>query len=118
MMTVLLWHVDEHVVELLERVVVSIAAEDGRHLLFSFTLSLISTNVHTLQTRSIIDEQIGELRRHFIIHHPVHHANIVVGEEVNSTILSLHRHHIRIGLLFSSENVQRHTDQTVGFQLR
>ena len=35
MMTVLLWHVDEHVVELLERVVVSIAAEDVRHL---FTL--------------------------------------------------------------------------------
>ena len=37
MMTVLLWHVDEHVVELLERVVVSIAAENVRHLLL-FTL--------------------------------------------------------------------------------
>ena len=35
MMTVLLWHVDEHVVELLERVIVSIAAEDVRHLLFT-----------------------------------------------------------------------------------
>ena len=36
MMTVLLWHVDEHVIELLERVIVSIAAEDVRHLLIYF----------------------------------------------------------------------------------
>ena len=38
MMTVLLGHVDEHVVELLERVVVSIAAENVRHFTFLFTL--------------------------------------------------------------------------------
>ena len=86
-MTVLLWHVDEHVVELLERVVVSIAAKDVRHLLFLFTLPLICTNVHTLQTRTIIDEQIGQLGRHFIIHHFEDYAYIVVGEKVNSTIL-------------------------------
>ena len=82
-------HVDEHVVELLERVIVSIAAEYLRHLLWYFYLfpSLICTNVHTLQTRAIIDEQIGQLGRHFIIHNLEDHANIVVGEEVNSTIL-------------------------------
>ena len=62
-MTVLLWHVDEHVVELLERVVVSIAAKNIRH--FTFFLSLICTNVHTLQTRTIIDKQIGQLGRYF-----------------------------------------------------
>ena len=84
-MTVLLGHVDEHVVELLERVVVSIAAENGRHL---FTLSLICTNVHTLQARTIINEQIGQLERHFIIHHLVDNANIVVGVKQYYPVIS------------------------------
>ena len=113
-MTVLLWHIDEHVIELLERVIVSIAAEDVRHFTLSllfigrewdsrpgttllphFFPSLICTNVHTLQTRAIIDEQIGQLGRKRIICHLVDHANIVVGEEVNSTILSHYTDNIK-----------------------
>ena len=43
---VLLGHVDEHVVELLERVVVSIAAENVRHLLF-FIYLVFDMHEHT-----------------------------------------------------------------------
>ena len=102
--------------------------------IYLFTLALICTNVHTLQTCTIIDEQIGQLGRHFIIHHLIDHAYIVVGEEVNRTILSFHRHHIGgqrscpgggiaspyIGLCLRrpAEDIQRHTEQTIGFQLR
>ena len=38
MMTVLLGHVDEHVIELLEHIIVSIAAEYVRQLSIQFTL--------------------------------------------------------------------------------
>ena len=37
MMTVLLWHIDEHVIELLEYVIVWIAAEYVQHLSIQFT---------------------------------------------------------------------------------
>ena len=77
--------------------------------------SLICTNVHTLQARTIIDEQIGQLGRHFIIHNFEDHTYIVVGEEVNSTILGYHRYHIGGGIR-PTENVQRHTEQTIGLQ--
>ena len=50
MMTVLLWHVDEHVVELLERVVVSIAAENGRHL-FTYFAYYMHERTHPSDTR-------------------------------------------------------------------
>ena len=40
MLAVVLWHIDEHVVELLERVIVSIAAEDVRHLLIYFVADM------------------------------------------------------------------------------
>ena len=38
MLAVVLWHIDEHVIEFLERVVVWIAAEYVRHLFIQFTL--------------------------------------------------------------------------------
>ena len=37
-------------------------------------------DIHTLQTRAIIDEQIRQLGREFIIHDLVDHAYIVVGD--------------------------------------
>ena len=63
----------------------------GKHSFFP----LICTNVHTLQTCAIINEQIRQLRRHFIIHYSVHHANIVIGEEIDSTILCQYTDDVR-----------------------
>ena len=44
-------------------------------------------DIHTLQIGAIIDEQIGQLGRGFIIHDLVNHAYIVVREEIDRTIL-------------------------------
>ena len=50
-------------------------------------ITFIGLDIHTLQTHIIIDEQIGQLGRYFIIHYLVNHAYIVIGEEIGSTIL-------------------------------
>ena len=85
MSPILLGHIDEHIIEFLECVIVSIAAEYVRHL-FNY-LSFICTNVHILEICPFINEQIRQLGRHFIIHDLVHQSYIVIGEEIDSTIL-------------------------------
>ena len=47
----------------------------------------ICTNLHTFQTCAIVDEQIGQLGRHFIIHYLEDQSNIVIGEEIVNMIL-------------------------------
>ena len=81
-------------------------------------ISFIGFDIHTLEIGAFIDEQIGQLGREFIIHHLVDLAYIVVGEEVNRTILSFHRHHVGLCVIRPAEDVQRHTEQIIGFQLR
>ena len=54
MFAIVLWHIDEHVIEFLERVVVSIAAEYVRHRFnLLLLISFIGFDIHTFQTRSI-----------------------------------------------------------------
>ena len=78
MQPISLGDIDEHDVEFLECVIVSIAAEYVCHLFW--LISFIWFNIHTFQTCAIINEQIGQLRMHFIIHHLINQSNIVNGE--------------------------------------
>ena len=58
-------------------------------------ISFIWFDIHTFQTCSIINEQVTQLGRHFIIYHLVHQSYIVIGEEIDSTILCQYTDDVR-----------------------
>ena len=85
--------------------------------IYIFTLSFICTNTYTFQICSIINEQVTQLRRHFIIHYLVHQSYIVIKEEIDSTILCQYTDNVMIKTTLQPKHIQRYSQQTIGFQL-